>query len=394
MKKRVAITGVGIIDPLGANKNECFNNLINDFNPMSPITKFNLTDYPNISVNVCSPVDFSKCQYSDPSLDKSPPYIKLSMHAVEQALASAGHPEKDTTNVGVVFSSMGTSGDTRVDFSVAIEQKKKRFSPRALLENLPDFMAGHISRTYKFTGISTSTNAACATGLASIDYAIKQLDNCDFVIAGGSDCMIDTTHIFSFQILIAASQTASFPFDAKRSGFVMGEGAACLVLEYEDRARARGAHIYGFIDGVALANDSYSQTSPDPSGAGAEMAMTKAWEQAGRPVVDFVNAHATATPAGDIVEYETIRRMFPDAPIYSSKGKIGHTMAACGIAELIHGLGSFENNVIPKTFGITESIAPNDKNLLTENLNRESKVFIKNSFGFGGRCASIVVSKE
>lgn len=392
--KRIAITGVGIIDPLGANKEECFSNLLNDFNPVEKIKTFNIDDYENIQIKIGAQVDVNKCQVADPGTARAEPYKKLAMHAIEQALAMAGNPERQTTNASVLFSSLGTSGDTRVNFSVAIEQRKKRYSPRDIMENLPDYLSGYIARTYKFTGTATGMNAACATALVSIDYAAKMLDTNDFVIVGGSDCMIDTTHMFSFQAIQALSHTGTRPFDLNRDGFVMGEGAGCLILESEEKAKARGAKILAYIDGVAVANDFYSPTSPDPEGKGAESAMKQAWMQAGSPHIDFVNAHATSTPVGDAIEYEAIKRLFPDAAIYSSKGKVGHTMGGCGIIELIHGLGSFDNNVVPKTFNLTDSIAPNDPLLLTKNKEQVSKTFIKNSFGFGGRCASVVVSKE
>lgn len=390
--KRVAITGVGIIDPLGNNKNECFANLINDFDPIQTIDKFDA--YPNIQVKISAPVDYSKLTYKDTYVDRSDGYIRMAMHAVEQALADAGHPESTSKNAAVVFSSLGTSGDTRVDFSLALEAHKKRFSPRGLMENLADYVAGYIARVNELTGTATCMNAACATSLVGIDYAIKLLDTHDYAIVGGSDTMIDTTHLFSFQSLQALSCTGSRPFDVNRDGFVMGEGAGCLILETEERALARGAHIYGFISGVGISNDYYSQTSPDPNGSGSERAMTQAWNQAGQPDIDFVNAHATSTPAGDEIEYLAIRRLFPESAIYSSKGKIGHTMGGCGVIEIIHSLGSFEHGIIPRTFNLSNSIAPNDKNLLTENLNKASTVFMKNSFGFGGRCASVVVSKH
>lgn len=397
MKHRVVITGIGIIDPLGANRHECFDNLINDFNPLSTIKSIETADvnlYPNITVDVCFPVDKTKCVYTDTTVDKSHNYVKLAIHTVEQALKDAGNPELNTKNVATIYNSLGTSGETRTDFSSAIINNKKRYSPKGIMENLQDYIAGHIARTYQFTGIATSINSACATGVTSIDYARKLVEEYDFVIVGGSDCMVDSTHMFTFQSLQALSYTGSRPFSNMRDGFVMGEGAGCLILESEEKAIARGAKIYAYIEGIGIANDSYSQTSPDPEGKGAELAMRKALEEAEHPNIDFVNAHGTGTPVGDVVEYDAIRRLLPNAPIYSSKAKIGHTMAACGIIELIHGINSLETGLIPATYNLNDSIAPMDKNLLTENLQKECNTFLKNSFGFGGRCASIVISKK
>ena len=387
MTKRIAITGLGIVDPLGYSPDECFDNLVNDYDPHQDIKQYNIDSYPNIPVTRACSVDYAKLQHRD---ERSDPYIQLATHAVEQALADSKHTSK---NAAVIFSSLGTSAPSRYSLQSAIESGKRRYSPRSIMENIDDYISGHISRTHEFTGLSTGMNAACATGLISLDYAVRIVNDYDFVVVGGADSMIDTMYMYSFNVLQALSQTYCRPFGADRDGFDMGEGAGCIIIETEERALARGAHIYGYIDGIAVANDYYSVTSPDPEGRGAELAMQTAWERAGCPNIDFVNAHATGTVAGDDVEYAAIRRLFKDAAIYSSKGKIGHTMAGCGIIELIHGISTFKYGVIPRTFNLSNKIA-DDELLLTQNLAKTSQVFIKNSFGFGGRCASVVVSKD
>lgn len=391
--KRIVITGIGIVDPLGHSRDECYNNLINDYNAIKPITKIDFNNHTNLKTFIAAEVDSSKCISKDPYFRKAPQYIKQGLHVVEQALESAGHPEELSKNAAVVFSSLGTTGDTRIDFSAAVLENKKRYNPSSIMENLQDYFAGYIAISNKLTGIATSVNSACATGIVGIDVACRLLDEHDFVIVGGSDSMVDVTHMFTFQCLQALSIDGSVPFDINRNGFIMGEGAGCLIIENEYRALQRGANIIAYIDGVGLSNDHYSSTSPDPEGTGAELAMQRAMIKAGQPNIDFVSAHATGTPAGDVAEYKAIRRLFPDAPIFSSKGKIGHTMAGSGVVELIHGINILENDIIPATYKLKDSIAPNDVNLLTSNLNKKSKSFIKNSFGFGGRCASIVISK-
>lgn len=392
MNNRIVITGIGIVDPLGYNRDECYSNLINDYNPIKPVTKIDFSKHTNLKPLVAAETDSTKCVSKDPYFRKAPSYIKQGLHVVEQALESAGHPEELSKNAAVVFSSLGTTGDTRIDFSAAVLENKKRFNPSAILENLQDYFAGYIAISNKLTGIATSVNSACSTGIVGIDVARRLLDNHDFVIVGGSDSMVDVTHMFTFQCLQALTTDGSIPFDVNRNGFTMGEGAGCLILETEERAKQRGATIIAYIDGIGLSNDNFSPTSPDPEGTGAELAMKRAHEEAGSPTIDFVSAHATGTPAGDVAEYKAIRRLF-DAPIFSSKGKIGHTMAGCGIIELIHGINILEGGTIPATFNLSTSIAPEDVNLLTSNINKQSKTFIKNSFGFGGRCASIVISK-
>jgi 3-oxoacyl-[acyl-carrier-protein] synthase II len=170
----------------------------------------------------------------------------------------------------------------------------------------------------------------------------------------------------------------------------MGTGAGCIILEREDRAIARNAKIYGYVAGLSLTSESTSLTGSD--GSSASLAIKRALNQAGLSTVDFVNAHATSTRMGDEIEYDAIVKHLPDVPITANKGKIGHTMAACGAIETIYSLLSFEHNVVPKIYNLANPIIT-DRNLLQHNIDKNCTSFLKNSFAFGGRSASLVVTK-
>lgn len=380
--KRVAITGVGIVDALGNNYKTCFENLLNDTDPIGPITKIDFEKYNNIKIRIGAELHME-------SNDRIPLYVRAAISSVDQAIESSGVTPGE--NVAIVYSTLGAGSVRNIDYVSALEYGKKKFSPRDMLEIQLDYLAGQISQHYKISGPSVSMNTSCSTFLNSLDYACRLVDEYDYVIAGGSDAIIDPLHVWWFQQFHALTQTHSRPFDQSRSGFVLGEGAGCLILESESKARARGAKIYGFINGIGLATELEGLTGLNKTAA--KLAVSRALTQAGVSTVDFINAHATSTVLGDEIEYHVMKEYLPEVPMYSVKAKIGHTMAACGVIELIYGLASLENNIIPRTFGLTNPLA-DDPALLTKNLEKPCKTFIKNSYAFGGRSASIVVSKD
>jgi 3-oxoacyl-[acyl-carrier-protein] synthase II len=380
--KRVAITGVGIVDALGNNYKTCFENLLNDTDPIGPITKIDFEKYKNIKVRIAAELHL-------PSEDRTPLYVRAAMSSVEQAINSSGVIPNE--NVAIVYSTLGAGSVRNIDYMAALESGKNKFSPKAMLEIQLDYLAGKIAQQYKISGPSVSMNTSCSTFLNSLDYACRLVDEYDYVIAGGSDTVVDPAHVWWFQQFHALTQEHSRPFDQSRNGFVLGEGAGCLILESEDRARSRGAKIYGFVNGIGLATELEGLTGLNETAA--KQAVSRALKKAGVNTVDFINAHATSTVLGDELEYRVMKEYLPNVPMYSVKAKIGHTMAACGVIELIYGLASLENNIVPRTFGLTNPLA-DDSVLLTENLEKQCNTFIKNSYAFGGRCASVVVSKD
>jgi 3-oxoacyl-[acyl-carrier-protein] synthase II len=208
------------------------------------------------------------------------------------------------------------------------------------------------------------------------------LDEYDYVIVGGSDAGVNHMDLYFFSI-IKAIGSKSMPFDKNRDGFIMGEGAGCIILQSREKAEAMGSKVYARITGVANASDAHDPTAP--SGAGARACL----ENLDLEGVDSVNSHGTSTPLGDVVEYNVVRE-FTDAPIYSNKGKIGHTFAAAGVLETIYSVLSIQNGVIPHTAGCKDT----DMDVVTQNIETDVKKVLVNSFGFGGKCCSIIVEKE
>jgi 3-oxoacyl-[acyl-carrier-protein] synthase II len=302
------------------------------------------------------------------------------MHSVHQALEDANI--EYSSNVGVFYSTC-CSKDGLYEMMAVTE----RMHPLKAL-NLPvDSTAGVISQHYGFTGINFAAQSACATGLVTIDMAMRFLDEYDYVVVGGSDNGVNEVDLEVFTSLRALGNK-SMPFDNSREGFVMGEGAGCMILEREDNAIARGANIYGYLYPVAHASDAFDRTNP--SGVGGVSVMNKAMANAEVFDVDYVNAHGTSTMIGDKVEYEAISKV-GDYLVTSNKGKIGHTFAAAGILETIYSLLSIQHNIIPHTQNCVDTEFERVvKNPIKTNID----FVLNNSFGFGGKCASLVISSS
>ncbi len=360
------VVGYGMIDALGDNPVDCWNNLISDEDFHKPIDHIVSTaDGVKINVGFYPDIEF------DPKTHRT---LQYGMHAVEEALRMSGLPI--LPNVAVIYSSL-TGGES----SKATTREGRKLKPRLAIKCTQDSLATDITLKYGFTGINTSIYSACATGLVSIDYAMRILDEYDYVVVGGSDAGINAFQLPTLTT-IRALGTKSRPFDNNRDGFVMGEGSGCIILQSKKKAEEFGSKVYAKITGAANASDAQDLTSP--SGTGAR----KCLEQLDLTGVDSVNAHGTGTPIGDPVEYNVVRE-FTDAPIYSNKGKIGHTLAAAGVLETIYSILSIQNGCIPHNAGCTETdLDINMKNVYTD----VNKVLV-NSFGFGGKCCSIIVEK-
>lgn len=366
--KEACIVGFGMIDALGDNPIDCWENMLNDRDFHKPID-------PHLHEN--HGLKVKTAFYPDIEVDEEMPRtVAYGMYAVEQALHMANLPR--TSNVGVIFSTL--TGGNSSKAKVNAEGKKQK--PKQILRSTKDYLCSQISIKYGYTGINTMVYSACATGLVSIDYAMRMLDEYDYVIVGGSDAGVNAMDLYFFSI-IKAIGTKSMPFDKNRDGFIMGEGAGCIILQSREKAEAMGSKVYARITGVANASDAHDPTAP--SGAGAWDCL----DQLDLEGVDSVNSHGTSTPLGDGIEYDVVRE-FTDAPIYSNKGKIGHTFAAAGVLETIYSVLSIQNGVIPHTAGCKDT----DMDVVTENIEADVKKVLVNSFGFGGKCCSIIVEKE
>lgn len=294
-----------------------------------------------------------------------------------------------STNVAVVFSSLAAKPQTEAGPFVDKMRGGKRLSPRTAVQYLNDFTAGLISQTFDFRGACVSMDAACATGLYSIDYAMHLLKTHDYVVVGGTDTPAVDDDMYLFNQL-GALGTKSSPFDKTRDGFIMGEGAGCLMLEKEHNAIARGADILGYIHSVSHHTDGQlgSPTSPDLSMTGAIASMREATSGLDKDRIGFVNAHGTSTPIGDDLEYGAIQQVIPETPVLSFKSKIGHSLASSGINETIYSLMCLQNSVIPKNFNIDDC----DLEFVykySQKLNKNMAV--KNSFAFGGKSSTLVL---
>jgi len=370
--KKACVTGIGMIDSLGNNPKECFKGLINNRDYHQKIDSI-CPDYSNQFGFFPKTETILPNKINKRHLVRS---LEYGIHSVDQAIFDSG--VRMSENVGVFYSSLTNGNDYKKNF---INEEKFRHI-RKSTNGLLDSIASYISIYYGFKGVNTCLQSACATGLVTIDFAMNYIDEYDYIIVGGADAGCNNIDMKLFNMLHATG-TRSMPFDEKRDGFIMGEGAGCLVLESEEKAKARNAKIYGYVYPAGHASDAFGQTSPD--GSGALLSMKKAIQNSGL-YPNVVNAHGTSTPSGDEVEYNSIKQIL-DKPIYSVKGKIGHTFAAAGILEVIYSFLSMSNHVIPQTFGCVNT----KMDIVKENINKSTNVTLKNSFGFGGKCCSMII---
>ena len=360
------VVGYGMIDALGDNPTTCWNNMLNDADFHQPIT------------NVFAPSNQIRCDVGmlpstipgDPSFPRT---MRYGLYAVEQALAMSKLPL--SRNVATIFSTL-TGGNTLFHEIIV---SNERLKPKKAVKLPMDALCGYISMKYGFAGINTSIYSACATGLVSLDYGARILDEYDYVVVGGSDAGINEIDLRMFSSMRALG-TKSSPFDNSRNGFIMGEGSGCIILQSEKKVKEFQSTVYATITGISNASDAFDETQPN--GMGIRMCLDKL----DLTNVDCVNAHGTSTPIGDRIEYDIVRE-YTSAPIYSNKGKIGHTFAAAGIIETIYSILSMQHGVIPHTANCTDS----DMDVVKKNINRPIKKILKNSHGFGGKCCSMIM---
>lgn len=369
--KRVAVTGYAVIDSLGDEVSSNFDKLLDDKCYIRDIDPIFVHEKIKTVTRGFFP-DLDSFEW-----DKHHPRgTNYAFHVVDKALKHAQVPE--SSNVGVVFSTI--SGGKEFQYEIV---KEDATTVRKGLNCTQEAVSGALSTKHGFKGVNVGLNAACATGLFTIDYAMRFVDEYDYMVVGGSDTGINIPDFITFTKLRALSNE-SLPFDKKRNGFVMGEGAGCLILESEEKAKARGATIYGYIHEVGFGSDASNQVKP--SGEGADAAIRKAIAAGGRP--DAVNGHITGTPVGDVIEYDIIRK-YTNAPIYTNKIKIGHTFAAAGIIETIYSFESMNRWIVPPVkVDVDEHF-----DVSTEPIKMDIRKTLKNSFGFGGRNAAVILER-
>ena len=384
--KRVAVTGMGIIDTLGANPKECFDSMLDTSYNHPPL--YSHSQLQRHKTQPVFPVDRSKLLIPElkPTVLKNlEPCNLFALHTIEQALKQSG--VKHSSNVGLIGSSITLGNYYAMDTWPTLHSETGRTRPKLLLNCAKDYMSGFLSQHYGYKGLNTSIYASCATSMFSIDYAMRYVDEYDYVVCTISEHGVNETDM-SFFKQIGAMGTKSCPFDDDRDGFIMGEGSGTFILESEEKAKKRNANIIAYLYTPGFSSDTSSPTSPDQDGAGAKLSMTNALKDND---VSFVNAHGTSTPAGDEIEYNAIKEVLGNVPIVSNKSKIGHTMGACGIIEAIYTIKSLQSGQIPDNHNITKCSFDTDGMITNKNRTTTGKMALNNSFGFGGKCSSQLI---
>ncbi|MBM3163251.1 MAG: beta-ketoacyl-ACP synthase II [Chlorobi bacterium] len=406
-RKRIVVTGIGVLAPIGLSKEEFWAGLTEGRSGAAPITYFDTTDFA--TTFACELKNFSAYDHIDrKSADRMDPYCQYAVIAAEQALKDSGLDLQaiDPLRIGVVHGS-GIGGMTTYDqqFRAFLERGPRRISPFFIPMLIPDIAAGQISMKFGLMGPNHATASACATSLhAIIDaWMILQLGMADYMVCGGSEAPITPMSVGGFNSAKALStanerpEKASRPYDRDRDGFVMGEGAGSLVLETLESAKARGAKIYGEIAGVGATADAYHLTAPHPEGTGAVNAMKAALSIAGITPdrIDYINTHGTSTPLGDIAEIKAIRKVFCDharkLSISSSKSMTGHLLGAAGVVESIVCLLAMQEATVPPTIN-NDNLDPEIDLDITPNQAKKRTIgyALNNGFGFGGHNATLI----
>ena len=414
--KRVVITGLGAITPLGNDVESTWKNLLNGVSGAGPITLFNAEKFKTRFA--CEVKNFDPEQYFDrKEVKKLDRYAQLGVVAAKEAIADAGidNEQIDKNRVGVVFSS-GIGGidtfDQEVGYYFQNEEQGPKFNPFFIPKMIGDIAAGHISILYGFRGPNYGTVSACAssTNGAITAFDLIRLGKADVVVTGGAEAAITVAGVGGFNSMHALStrndspETASRPFSASRDGFVMGEGGVSLIFEELEHALARGAKIYAEVAGGGASADAYHLTASHPDGIGAILVMRSALEDAGmKPEdIDYVNVHGTSTPVGDPSEVKAIKEVFGESAyklnISSTKSMTGHMLGAAGAAEALACVLAVRDNIIPPTINHEPG---DDDPEVDYNLNytfnkaekREVRAALSNTFGFGGHNACIIVKK-
>jgi 3-oxoacyl-[acyl-carrier-protein] synthase II len=379
------VVGYGMIDGLGNNSKTCFDNLLNDLDYVTDLDFF-VNGKITKGIQADQSLVMLPERFSDTGITRTQ---RLAIHATAQALAHAKLPH--STNVAVLMSTVSNDSECIAEVYPKLLENR-RVSPRAVVNRLPDMACNQIASHYGFHGVSYALFASCATGLMSIDNAMKLLEEYDYVVVGAADagCFQMSMKYFA---AIHALGNKSTPFDEAREGFCMGEGAGTLILQCHEKSKEYGSTIYATLYPVGMASDAFDATSPHNEGRGAILAMDKAMKHV--PDIHAINAHATSTPIGDEVEYKVLTNKFPNIPIYAPKSKIGHTLAASGMLETIYAIESMRNGIIPHihNFNSSRFLKPEGKLNLKPTAFGSDKTLrtLKNSFGFGGKCASMVI---
>jgi 3-oxoacyl-[acyl-carrier-protein] synthase II len=411
--KRVVVTGLGALTPIGNTKDEYWNALISGKSGAAPITYFDTEKFK--TKFACEIKNFNATDFLDrKEARKMDRFTQYAMVASDEAIIDA-KLDLDKINklrVGVIWGA-GIGGLETFQNEVlnfAAGDGTPRFNPFFIPKMIADIAPGNISIKHGFMGPNYTTVSACASSANAMIDALNyiRLGHCDVIVTGGSEAAVTIAGMGGFNAMHALStrnespETASRPFDATRDGFVLGEGAGAIILEEYEHAKARGAKIYAEVLGGGMSSDAYHMTAPHPEGIGVIAVMRNCLENAGlKPEeVDHINTHGTSTSLGDVAELKAISKVFGEhaknISINSTKSMTGHLLGAAGAIESIASILAMEHGIIPPTINHTvvdENIDPSLNLILNKAQKREVKVAMSNTFGFGGHNACVVFRK-
>lgn len=409
--RRVVITGVGSLTPLGATSPETWDAMLRGVSGATRITRFDPSKFK--CQLACELKGFDPLEHFDrKESGKLDPLAQYAIVVSEEAIADAGLTDEriDKSRVGVIWGS-GVGGVTTFQ-QVCSEYAVSgipRFSPFFVPKFISDICAGHVSIRHGFSGPNYSVVAACASSAAAVSDAFNliRLSKADVIVTGGAEAPITECGIGGFGSMQALStrnddpQTASRPFDKDRDGFVLGEGSACVILEELEHAKARGAKIYAEMTGAGLTADAHHITASHPDGKGSAEAMRLAVAESGMQLsdVDHINTHGTSTPLGDVSETRAIANLFgehaPHISVTSTKSMTGHLMGATGVVEVIATVLAIKDSVVPPTINhfTDDPVLPQLDYTFWKPKHRSVDFAISNAFGFGGHNVSLAFRK-
>ena len=414
--KRVVVTGLGAVTPVGNTPEETWNNLVNGVSGAAPITNFDSSLFK--TKFACEVKNLDVSQYIDrKEVRKMDRYAQFAMVSAMQAVADSGIDleQVDKNRIGVIYGvgigGLKTFEDECSYYATHIESGPK-FNPFFIPKMIADIASGLISIHFGFHGPNFTTTSACASSSNALADAFNliRLGKADMIVSGGAEAAVCEAGVGGFNAMKALStrnddpQGASRPFSASRDGFVMGEGSGCLILEELEHAKARGAKIYAEMVGEGLSADAYHITASHPEGLGAKLVMKNALEDAGmKPEdIDYINVHGTSTHVGDISEAKAIKDVFGDAAyklnISSTKSMTGHLLGAAGAVEAMVAVLAVKNDIVPPTINHDdddkdEEIDYNLNFTFNKAQKRVVRAALSNTFGFGGHNACVVFKK-
>ena len=413
--KRVVVTGIGAITPIGNDAPTTWKNALEGVSGAGPITHFDASLFK--TQFACEVKGYNSADYFDrKELRKYDLYAQYGVVSAKEAIEDAGLESAanlDRNRVGVIFAA-GIGGlhtfEEEAGYYAMHADQGPKYNPFFIPKMIADMAAGHISMKYGFRGPNYCTVSACSSSNHAFIDALNLIrwGKADIIVSGGSEAAINPAGIGGFNAMQALStrnddpKTASRPYDTGRDGFVMGEGAGALVLEEYEHAKARGAKIYAEVIGGGMSADAYHLTAPDPQGAGAALAMRAALNDAGiQPEeIDYINTHGTSTPAGDLPEFIGIQSVFGDhiykMNISSTKSMTGHLLGGAAAIEALACIMAIDKGIVPPTINVTERDPQIDERInltLGTAQKRDVRCALSNTFGFGGHNSTVIFKK-